>query len=125
MRQSRYDYSLCETSTVPIPPELAISSEFVAVEVLYHSDAPFSFRELYDDVLPTLGENYQANMAYFLTPLHLKLEYTLLGRGYIAVLTFDSNFYDMTLEHMKYLKKAIGHLAKRHPCEIVFKPESV
>jgi hypothetical protein len=125
MRQSRYDYSLCETSTVPIPPELAISSEFEAVEVLYHPDAPFSFRELCDDVLPSLGENYQANTAYFLTPLHLKLEYALLGRGYTAVLTFDSSFYDVTLEHMKYLKKAIGHLAKKHPCEVIFKPETM
>ena len=88
MRQSRYDYSLCETSKTPIPQELAIASEFKTVEVLYHPDAPFSFRELYNDILPSLGESYEVDTAYFLTPIRMKLGYALSDEGYVAILTY-------------------------------------
>lgn len=95
------------------------------MEILYHPDAPFSLRELHDDVLPFLGETYQAETTYFLTPVRLKLEYAHLEDGWVAVLALDCAFYDVTLEHMKYLKRAIGHLAKGHPCEVTFKRKLV
>ena len=123
MQPSRYDYTLCETVTVPIPKELAVASKFETVEVLYHPDAPFSIRELYDDILPALGQRYQEGIAYFLTPVRMSLEYVPLDKGFAAILTFDRAFYDVTLEQMKYLKKMIGSMSKKYPCEVIFKPQ--
>ena len=90
--------------------------------VLYHPDAPFGIRELYDDILPALGKRYQESIAYFLTPVRLSLGFVRRDKGYVALLTFHQAYCDVTLEQMKYLKKMIGSMSEKYPCEVTFKP---
>lgn len=120
MQDSRYNYQLCQISTVRLPERLSDSTEKTLIEVLYHPDAPFSIRELYDDILPTLGQEYLDAAAYFQTPVPMSLVFVQREQDFIAILTFHRAFHDMTLVHMKWLKKVIASLSKKYPCEVAF-----